>query len=207
MYKQTSPIMGHRFLGSLSEWALLGGFYYLKMWCVKSVHAEHMFALGFVSFIPWQKLQVRRVASKFVSPDHTGAFVGSGPRWFAATPCTYDHEELIFDLLVPVWSSQGTHTGPRRGAESRRGAMEGTRAASHNKLRGTKRKNNEGRQHAEGARNKQEEQGKRSRECGVKKGSAQEPSPGTRKSISAKQNKQQSKTPAARQVKQDSIWK
>ena len=35
-----------------------------------------------------QKLaQVRRLVSQSVSPDQMGAFVGSGPKWSAATPC------------------------------------------------------------------------------------------------------------------------
>ena len=32
-------------------------------------------------------VQVRRLASQSVSPDQMGVFVGSGPKWSAATPC------------------------------------------------------------------------------------------------------------------------
>ena len=33
--------------------------------------------------------QVRRLASQSVSPDQMGVFVGSGPKWSAATPCWF----------------------------------------------------------------------------------------------------------------------
>ena len=35
----------------------------------------------------WKLVQVRRLASQSVSPDQMGVFVGSGPKWSAATPC------------------------------------------------------------------------------------------------------------------------
>ena len=36
----------------------------------------------------WKLVQVRRLASQSVSPDQMGVFVGSGPKWSAATPCS-----------------------------------------------------------------------------------------------------------------------
>ena len=58
----------------------------------------------------WKLAQVRRLASQSVSPDQMGVFVGSGPKWSAATPCiTSERPKRSFTSL----QMRHTHTPGR----------------------------------------------------------------------------------------------
>jgi hypothetical protein len=91
----------------------------------------------------------------------------------------------FFQLICNNLAQRCTHTHKR--GEGRR---EGTRTASHNQQRGNKRTKQQRQKTGKGAHNTQAEQRK---ENGV----------ACRRAIGAKQNRQQSKTTAARKLKQD----
>ena len=67
----------------------------------------------------WKLVQVRRLASQSVSPDQMGVFVGSGPKWSAATPCKHNVEkpEQPKEVLHLCRWSTHTHTPRHSGAD------------------------------------------------------------------------------------------
>ena len=54
----------------------------------------------------WKLVQVRRLASQSVSPDQMGVFVGSGPKWFAATPCILSNLCQLTENEISRWRQE-----------------------------------------------------------------------------------------------------
>ena len=64
----------------------------------------------------WKLVQVRRLASQSVSPDQMGVFVGSGPKWSAATPCKHNVEKPEQPKEVLHLCRWSTHTLDKNGS-------------------------------------------------------------------------------------------
>ena len=87
------------------DWNLLTSKFWGRSWCNwKPKNDMPVLGLAGCHWRKWKLVQVRRLASQSVSPDQMGVFVGSGPKWSAATPCLIKSLEV---LHLFRWS---THT-------------------------------------------------------------------------------------------------
>ena len=71
----------------------------------------------------WKLLQARRLASQSVSPDQMDVFVGSGPKWSAATPRVYIYIYIASKRSLTSIQTVHTHTPCLRQGGARNNEM------------------------------------------------------------------------------------